>query len=141
VYYDLEEARAKSNPDNLAVIRIEQLHPYPEKPIAEVLRHYDGAREVVWLQEEPQNMGAWTFMNERLRRHLRDGQTLRYIGREAAASPATGSLKLHQRNQEQILEAAVGGNRGKQEVAENDEHRGSENTEGHREKKDIVEED
>ncbi len=53
-------------------------------------------------------MGAWTFMQERIRESLRDGQTLRYIGRDAAASPATGSLKLHQRNQEEILKSALG---------------------------------
>jgi 2-oxoglutarate dehydrogenase complex dehydrogenase (E1) component-like enzyme len=88
-------------------VRVEQLYPYPEQPIADVLHKYSNAREVIWLQEEPQNMGAWTFMQERLRPSLREGQRLRYIGREAAASPATGSLKLHQRNQEQVLEAAV----------------------------------
>ncbi|RPH37717.1 hypothetical protein EHM92_01970, partial [bacterium] len=79
--------------------------------------------EIIWLQEEPQNMGAWSFMQERLRKDLRDGQTLRYIGREAAASPATGSLKLHQRNQEQILKAAVGGSRAEKEDTGNEEHR------------------
>jgi 2-oxoglutarate decarboxylase len=107
VYYDLAQAQEKSDAADCAVVRVEQLYPYPEQPIADVLHKYSNAREVIWLQEEPQNMGAWTFMQERLRPSLREGQRLRYIGREAAASPATGSLKLHQRNQEQVLEAAV----------------------------------
>ncbi len=108
VYYDVEEAREKSAPGDIAVVRVEQFYPYPRRLMDDVIKKYNAAREIIWLQEEPRNMGSWSFMQERLRPGLRDDQTLGYVGREAAASPATGSLKLHRRNQEQILAEALG---------------------------------
>ena len=109
IYYDVVEAREKSNAGDIALVRVEQFYPYPERLMGDIIGKYHAAREIVWLQEEPRNMGAWSFMQERLRQQLRDGQSLRYIGRGAAASPATGSMKLHQQNQRQILDAVVGG--------------------------------
>jgi len=143
VYYDIEEARARSDSGGLAVVRVEQLYPFPAQHMTEILKKYHAAREILWVQEEPRNMGAWTFMQERIRESLRDGQRLRYIGRDAAASPATGSLKLHQRNQEEILKEALGENREESEetkktnTAARDKRNteGTEGSEGHREEK------
>jgi multifunctional 2-oxoglutarate metabolism enzyme len=108
VYYDIAEARTKSGSSRVAIVRIEQFYPWPGELIADVAKKYVNAREIVWLQEEPRNMGAWMFVQDRLHATLGEGQMLRYVGREAAASPATGSLRLHQRNQEQILAEAIG---------------------------------
>ncbi|HEX3947537.1 MAG TPA: multifunctional oxoglutarate decarboxylase/oxoglutarate dehydrogenase thiamine pyrophosphate-binding subunit/dihydrolipoyllysine-residue succinyltransferase subunit, partial [Acidimicrobiales bacterium] len=104
------------NPDRLspvpagavAVVRVEQLYPWPEGPIGEVLGHYPDADEVVWLQEEPENMGAWSFVHARLHRLLRDRYQLRHVSRAESASPATGSGALHQLEQADLLDRAIG---------------------------------
>ena len=78
-----------------AVVRVEQLYPWPAEPLAEVLERYPGASEVVWLQEEPENMGGWTFVHGRLHHLLPDGVRLRAVARAPSGSPATGSAALH----------------------------------------------
>ena len=78
-------------PDAVAIVRVEQLYPWPEDRIEQVLGRYAGATEVVWLQEEPENMGAWSFVHARLHRLLRDRYALRHVSRAESASPATGS--------------------------------------------------
>jgi 2-oxoglutarate dehydrogenase E1 component len=97
IYYDLLGARTANNISNIAIIRLEQLYPFPEN-IANIVEKYRIAKEIVWCQEEPKNMGAWTFVNENL-----NYNKLQYVGRKAAASPATGFLSVHQNEQEAII--------------------------------------
>ncbi|HLN16490.1 MAG TPA: multifunctional oxoglutarate decarboxylase/oxoglutarate dehydrogenase thiamine pyrophosphate-binding subunit/dihydrolipoyllysine-residue succinyltransferase subunit [Acidimicrobiales bacterium] len=96
------------SPGQVAVVRVEQLYPWPEEAIGTVLARYPAAREVVWLQEEPENMGAWSFVHARLHRLLRDRYELRHVSRPESASPATGSAGLHQLEQADLLDRAVG---------------------------------
>jgi 2-oxoglutarate dehydrogenase E1 component len=96
------------DPAAVAVVRVEQLYPWPQGAIGEVLGRYPAADEVVWLQEEPENMGAWSFVHARLHRLLRDRYTLRHVSRPESASPATGSGSLHQLEQADLLERALG---------------------------------
>ncbi len=92
----------------VAVVRVEQLYPWPGSGIDAVLARYPNAQEVVWLQEEPENMGAWNFVHSRLHRLLRETHTLRHVSRAESASPATGSAALHRLEQEDLLSRAVG---------------------------------
>jgi 2-oxoglutarate decarboxylase len=91
-----------------AVVRVEQLYPWPERSIEAVLVRYPAATEVVWLQEEPENMGAWSFVHARLHRILRDRYSLLHVSRPESASPATGSGVLHQLEQSSLLDRAIG---------------------------------
>ncbi|HVC14182.1 MAG TPA: multifunctional oxoglutarate decarboxylase/oxoglutarate dehydrogenase thiamine pyrophosphate-binding subunit/dihydrolipoyllysine-residue succinyltransferase subunit [Acidimicrobiales bacterium] len=93
---------------DIAVVRVEQLYPWPERRLADVLARYPAAAEVVWLQEEPENMGAWSFVHARLHRILRDRYTLLHVSRPESASPATGSGALHQLEQASLLDHAIG---------------------------------
>jgi 2-oxoglutarate dehydrogenase E1 component len=106
VYYDLRQARDKANA-NVAILRLEQFYPFPQSLLADALKQYPGAREIVWVQEEPRNMGAWPFLNERLLPLLKDGQTLSYVGRPLAAAPATGSHHRHEEQQKALVERAL----------------------------------
>ena len=96
------------DPSSIAVVRVEQLYPWPEKAIQQVFDHYPAVDEVIWLQEEPENMGAWSFVHARLHRLLRDRYRLRHVSREESASPATGSAALHQVEQADLLVRAIG---------------------------------
>jgi 2-oxoglutarate dehydrogenase E1 component len=107
VYYDLLEHRAAAKQKDVAIVRVEQLYPFAEEELLSVLKPFRRAKEWVWVQEESQNMGAWTFIEPRLRQLL--DRPVEYVGRDASASPATGSLKIHQREQEELVEAALGG--------------------------------
>ncbi len=116
VYYDLLEqcealasgaSGGRKSPEPVAIIRLEQLYPFPEEQLLQVLAPYRKAAEWAWVQEESQNMGAWTFIEPRLRELL--GRPVAYVGRDASASPATGSLFVHQREQAELLEAALAG--------------------------------
>jgi 2-oxoglutarate dehydrogenase E1 component len=89
------------------VVRVEQLYPWPEDGIATLLARYEKASEVVWLQEEPENMGAWAFVHGRLHRLLRDDFTLRHVSRIEAGSPATGSTAMHQLETKDLLARAL----------------------------------
>jgi 2-oxoglutarate decarboxylase len=93
---------------HVAVVRLEQLYPWPKDTLTEVLRGYPQAEEVVWLQEEPENMGAWNFAHSRLHRLLRSTHLLRHVSRAESASPASGSAALHRLEQEDLLVRAVG---------------------------------
>jgi 2-oxoglutarate dehydrogenase E1 component len=107
VYYDLVAKRAElGSQREVAVIRIEQLYPWPADAIKAVWERYRNAREWVWVQEESQNMGAWTFVAPRLKELI--GLDVQYVGRDASASPATGSKLVHDREQAEIVEAAMG---------------------------------
>jgi multifunctional 2-oxoglutarate metabolism enzyme len=107
VYYDLIEARKKSGEMRVASIRLEQFYPFPLKAIQEVLARYSNAKELAWVQEEPQNMGGWNFVQPRLENLLPSCQRPRYIGRTPSASPATGSYSIHQKEQAQIVSDAL----------------------------------
>jgi 2-oxoglutarate dehydrogenase E1 component len=98
------ERRAESR--NVAIVRVEQLYPFPKKTLAEVIKGYPALREVVWLQEEPENMGAWEFMRPRLDDLLNGSCSLRYIGRARNSSPSEGSLAWHQLNQKTLASLA-----------------------------------
>ena len=105
VYYTLLEAREDSGFDDVALVRIEQLHPFPFNEIRSVLASLS-ARDVVWVQEEPWNMGAWAFVQDRIAQILPAGTTLRYVGRKEAASPATGSFRIHQEEEAEFVREA-----------------------------------
>jgi multifunctional 2-oxoglutarate metabolism enzyme len=94
------------DPRTVAVVRVEQLYPWPEEALGETLAHYPRAAEVVWVQEEPENMGAWSFAHGRLHRLLRDRYELTHVSRVESASPATGSAAVHQLEQEDLLTRA-----------------------------------
>jgi 2-oxoglutarate decarboxylase len=92
----------------VAVVRIEQLYPWPTSAIRAVLDRYAAAHEVVWLQEEPENMGAWNFVHGRLHRVLRETHTLRHVSRAESASPASGSVALFRLEQDDLLARSIG---------------------------------
>jgi 2-oxoglutarate dehydrogenase E1 component len=107
IYYELVERRAEQNIPGVAIVRIEQLYPFPTDQLREVLDSYTRADELYWVQEEPENMGAWRFVQLNAQRRL--GVSLRSVAREESASPATGSLRIHQREQAALLEASFAG--------------------------------
>ncbi|HSP16366.1 MAG TPA: multifunctional oxoglutarate decarboxylase/oxoglutarate dehydrogenase thiamine pyrophosphate-binding subunit/dihydrolipoyllysine-residue succinyltransferase subunit [Thermoanaerobaculia bacterium] len=106
VYYDLKTGRDKANA-NVPIIRLEQFYPFPQPMIAGALKQFPNATEVVWVQEEPRNMGAWPFLHERLLSLLTSGQELRYAGRPISAAPATGSHHRHEDQQHALVESAI----------------------------------
>jgi 2-oxoglutarate dehydrogenase E1 component len=106
IYYELAEQQSRAKADDVAIVRVEQFYPLHEELLQRVLGRYRKAREYVWVQEESQNMGGWTFMEPRLRAL---GYEVAYVGRDASASPATGSRTVHLREQQEVVEAAVGG--------------------------------
>jgi 2-oxoglutarate dehydrogenase E1 component len=107
VYYTLSAEREKEKISDVAIVRVEQLYPYPKKEIQAALGRYRLAREVVWVQEEPRNRGAWHFMEDRLRELLPDPLVLSYVGREEAASPATGSNDMHKKEEQELVVHAL----------------------------------
>jgi len=107
VYYDLLEARRKDEIDDVALIRLEQLYPFPQKDYREAIKQYPNAKEVVWCQEEPKNQGAWYNIRHRLQAPLSDSHSLRYVGRATAASTAAGYFKLHVKQQKEVIESAL----------------------------------
>jgi 2-oxoglutarate decarboxylase len=107
IYYDLIEARKNTPAPHVAIVRLEQFYPFPLKSIRETLARYSNAAELVWAQEEPQNMGGWNFVHERLENLLPACERPRYVGRTASASPATGSYSIHQKEQAQLVAEAL----------------------------------
>jgi len=108
VYYDLVKQREAKGADDVAIIRVEQLYPFPHKAFAAELKKYPKATEIVWCQDEPQNQGAWFFIQHNIHENMTDGQKLGYAGRAASASPAVGYSHLHQDQQKALIEAAFG---------------------------------
>jgi 2-oxoglutarate decarboxylase len=121
VFYDLNEARKKArgtsptvregsanlNDDRVALVRVEQFYPFPHDALTEILAGYPNAKELVWCQEEPKNMGGWTYMESRLENLLTRCERPRYVGREASASPATGSYAVHTQEQQRLVKEAL----------------------------------
>lgn len=106
IYYDLIEKRKEAGVERIPIVRIEQLHPFPERLLAAIVARRSGAGDWLWIQEEPENMGGWGFVRHRLK--ALTGREPGYIGREAAASPATGSHHAHLAQQEAIVKEALG---------------------------------
>jgi 2-oxoglutarate dehydrogenase E1 component len=104
VYYDLLNYRTAQKIDNAAVIRVEQLYPLAEKKLRAMLKPFPKSAKLIWCQEESQNMGAWTFMEPRLRAMFK--REIAYAGRNASASPAVGALVIHKREQAQLVAEA-----------------------------------
>ena len=107
VYYDLAEARKTSNEQKVALVRLEQFYPFPLNRLREILGSYPNAKELVWAQEEPKNMGGWSFIAPRLESLIQTLGRPRYIGRDASASPATGSYSIHQAEHAKLLKEAL----------------------------------
>lgn len=108
VYYDLYKEREASERKNITIARLEQFYPFPDKDIKKILQEYKHVKEIVWCQEEPKNMGAWTFVFPRLQSLLYKGQTITYAGRQAAASTAAGQKKIHEAEQQRLINEALG---------------------------------
>jgi 2-oxoglutarate dehydrogenase E1 component len=106
VYYDLVRARAEKKSADVAIIRVEQLYPFPHKAFAAELKKYPNATDIVWCQDEPQNQGAWFFVQHYVHENMSEGQKLGYAGRPASASPACGYAHLHQEQQKALLDQA-----------------------------------
>ena len=106
VYYDLVAGREDKGLDEVAIVRVEQLYPFPDSELSEVFERYPNAEEYVWVQEESMNMGAWYFIQPLLDDILPAGQ-VRYVGRDEAASPAVGDAAQHQAEQREIVEQAM----------------------------------
>ncbi|WP_062196318.1 2-oxoglutarate dehydrogenase E1 component [Caldimonas taiwanensis] len=106
VYYDLVRKREEKKAFDVAIIRVEQLYPFPHKAFAAELKKYPNATDVVWCQDEPQNQGAWFFVQHYIHENMLEGQKLGYAGRPASASPAVGYVHLHQEQQKALLEQA-----------------------------------
>jgi len=109
VYYDLLEARREAEPGNVAIVRLEQLYPFPYIDMEAVIARYPNAREIVWCQEEPRNQGAWRSNRHRIERVLPDGvDEVEFAGRKPSASPATGYMKQHLIEQKRLVQEALG---------------------------------
>jgi 2-oxoglutarate dehydrogenase E1 component len=106
VYVDLMTSERRKSAEQVAICRIEQLYPFPNVALGEVLAGYPALRDVVWLQEEPENMGAWEFLRPLLADMIGDRCPLRYIGRARSSSPSEGSATWHQLNQKRLIEQA-----------------------------------
>lgn len=107
IYYELLEKRRELELNNVVLIRIEQLYPFPDERLRELLALYNKAKRVIWCQEEPANQGAWTALRYQLEGFLTKGQSLEYAGRPAAASPAAGYHALHEKEQKQLIDRAL----------------------------------
>jgi 2-oxoglutarate dehydrogenase E1 component len=106
IYVDLVSSDLrKENPDD-AIVRVEQLYPFPQEELEDILKGYPNLERVIWVQEEPLNMGAWNTMRPHLRRLVEDRLTLHYVGRPESSSPAEGSTTLYRINQQSLVEQA-----------------------------------
>jgi 2-oxoglutarate dehydrogenase E1 component len=106
IYVDLVTSELrKDNPDD-AIVRVEQLYPFPKKELEEIVAEYPNMARVIWVQEEPLNMGAWNYLRPHLRQLVEDRFTLHYVGRPESSSPAEGSTTLYRINQQSLIEQA-----------------------------------
>lgn len=116
VYFDLLEARRSLGIYDVAIVRIEQLYPFPTEEYAAIIAKYENARDIVWCQEEPQNQGSWYQIRHRLQEPLSSKDQLLYSGRAPAAAPATGIAKMHNEQQAQLVDAALRANRAEESM-------------------------
>jgi 2-oxoglutarate dehydrogenase E1 component len=110
VYFDLLDSRRGDALHNIAIVRVEQLYPFPAEEYAAIIRKYANAKEIVWCQEEPQNQGGWYQIRHRLQEPLSKDHQLLYAGRAPAAAPATGIPQMHQEQQQSLVDAALRSN-------------------------------
>jgi 2-oxoglutarate dehydrogenase E1 component len=108
VYYDVLQQRRDKQLNHVAIVRIEQLYPFPETALRNLLAQYTAAKEVVWCQEEPKNQGAWYCSSHHMQAALAPHQTLSYAGRDSSASPAVGYHSLHVEQQNKLVADALG---------------------------------
>jgi 2-oxoglutarate dehydrogenase E1 component len=108
IYFDLEHKRQELGRDDVAIIRLEQLYPFPEKPLQSLLTEYPAATPLTWVQEEPENMGAWWYLNLRFNQRVLGNRPVSVVARPPAASPATGSATRHKEQQQLLLNQAFG---------------------------------
>jgi 2-oxoglutarate dehydrogenase E1 component len=106
IYYQLLQRRETLKAYSMAIVRVEQLYPFPQEKIEGIVEKYNSAIQWFWVQEEPENMGAWRFMEPRLRKII--GKDLTYVGRSPSASPATGFANIYKQEQGSIPDQAVG---------------------------------
>ncbi len=106
VYFDLLKEQESRNSSHIATVRIEQLYPFPEWNLSETMASFARVKEICWVQEEPQNMGAWNFISRRIAPTLHFGRDFRYIGRPERASPASGSFKMFRKEQQDLVNEA-----------------------------------
>ena len=106
VFYDLAKYRIKNKIEDTAIIRIEQFYPFNKTKLNEILKSYPNTEKVIWLQEEPKNMGAWNFLNVRIKELLSEKQKLLCVSRPEGASPAVGSGKLSNQQQVNLIKQA-----------------------------------
>lgn len=107
IYFALEAAANQAGVEDIAIARVEQLYPYPQRELQAIFGKYRNANEICWVQEEPRNRGAWTFISDRLQPMLPETAVLNYVGRDEAASPAVGSKKLSDQEESQIVSRAL----------------------------------
>jgi 2-oxoglutarate dehydrogenase E1 component len=109
VFYDLEAARSADTPvhTGVAVLRLEQFYPFPAEAIKKIFASYPNAKQFIWAQEEPQNMGGWTFVHDRINELLPETIEVQFIGRSPSASPATGSYAIHELEQKKLVDEAL----------------------------------
>ena len=107
VYYDLNSAREEAKDDSVAIIRMEQFYPFPAEKLKAIFAEYSNASDIVWTQEEPKNMGGWSFVEPRITEIKPDNVNLKYVGRIASASPATGSYVIHGLEQKEIIDETL----------------------------------
>ena len=107
VFYDLVDARKKNGANGLAIIRLEQFYPFPLTAVKDTIAKYPNAKDLVWCQEEPKNMGGWTFVEAKFEDLVPGGDRLRYIGRAESASPATGNYSVHMQEQDRFIKEAL----------------------------------
>ncbi len=107
VYYDLLEQRRKNEQTDVAIVRIEQLYPFPHDDIQKALAQFTDVKDFVWCQEEPLNQGAWYCSQHNFREAIPAGATLRYAGRAASSSPAVGYTSVHQEQQKALVNDAL----------------------------------
>src|SRR5262249_23812380 len=107
VFFDLLDSRRGDGLHNVAIVRIEQLYPFPTEEYAAIVKKYSNAREIVWCQEEPQNQGGWYQIRHRLHEPLSKDHQLLYAGRAPAAAPATGIAQMHAEQQQALVDAAL----------------------------------
>lgn len=110
VYYELLEERRAQNIKDIAIVRIEQLHPFPDKELSKLLRSYGETSDIVWCQEEPRNQGAWYQIRHHIELCLGNEQSIRYIGRGPSAAPAVGYYKLFLEQQRKLILSALSTN-------------------------------
>ena len=111
VYYDLREIRREKAMNHVAIIRLEQLYPFPEQELEDALAPYTNLKEIIWCQDEPMNQGAWYASQHHMRRVIYKHEPtlyLEYAGRDASASPAAGYMALHIAQQQKLINEALG---------------------------------